>query len=510
MGNGPGDPEDSFGSLPLENRPLYRLDGAAYTLTMTLLRRMNAKEVSPMKTDLYNYDIFPKVFPENNEIALTIKPLGRHAAFAPGEAYQVDIMPMLERRMMLVEKDGCIAKRSVTPDADGCLRFCHTFQGEQEFFITVRRAAERVCTLSVYALGADLACLYPFLGDLHVHSTYSDGQQAPEIVAADYRRRGYDFTTLTDHQNYAGSLAAIRAYQNVPIDLTIVPGEEVHLPDNDIHLVHFGGNYSVNFLLKSRHTAARESGIDTEREPPDRWCAFGGADMPIQIDDEEYRRQVNALANTLDIPDTVDRFAYASSVWICREIRKAGGLSIFAHPYWIKRAYHVPLAMTELMLRTHPFDAFEVLGGERYLEQNEFQTYHYVECRARGWNFPVVGSSDSHGVYNNVNSADAATIVFASACHKDALIEAVRQGHCVAVDLISAEKRLVGELRFVRYARFLLENYFPLHDELCYEEGRLMKAYICGQESNAADMLARHHGRTQALRERYFLTRQGS
>ncbi len=40
-------------------------------------------------------------------------------------------------------------------------------------------------------------------GNLHAHSTVSDGDLAPEVVLRGYRERGYDFFSLTDHNIYA-------------------------------------------------------------------------------------------------------------------------------------------------------------------------------------------------------------------------------------------------------------------------------------------------------------------
>ena len=459
-----------------------------------------------MKTELYNYDVYPKVFPVGKAVEITIRPLGRHAAFAADEEISVGVLPLLHRRMVLARDDEhCQTRIMLRPQSDGCLRFTHMFEMEQEFFLLLSRGEKQLARLSVYALEADLAALKPLYGDLHVHSIYSDGQQAPEIVAADYRRRGYDFMTISDHHNYAGALSAMQAYRDVEIDLNIVPGEEVHLPGNDVHIVNFGGQHSVNFMLESRIAFARSTGVDPENDAPETWCSCG-MPMPEPISDEEYVRRVNALADTLSIPEDIDRFAYASCVYICRQIQSAGGLAIFAHPYWINYAYHVPERMTQYLCETKPFDAFEVLGGERYLEQNEFQMLHVMQARAQGHVFPIVGSSDSHGVYNNDNAADAATIVFARENTREAIIDAVRAGQSVAVDLISAETRLVGELRLVRFARFLLEHYFPLQRELCHEEGRLMKAYVCGTEPDAAGQLAALKGRTDALRARYFIS----
>ena len=61
----------------------------------------------------------------------------------------------------------------------------------------------------------------------------------------------------------------------------------------------------------------------------------------------------------------------------------------------------------------------------------------------------------------------------------------------------------MGSLRLVRYANFLGNNFIPLHDELCFEEGRAMKDYACGLPG-AEDILRLISGRMKAQREKYF------
>ena len=36
-------------------------------------------------------------------------------------------------------------------------------------------------------------------GNLHTHTTFSDGRRSPEVVIADYQQRGYDFLAISDH-----------------------------------------------------------------------------------------------------------------------------------------------------------------------------------------------------------------------------------------------------------------------------------------------------------------------
>lgn len=459
-----------------------------------------------MKTWLYNYDVYPRIVEVDTPVSINILPLGRHAAFDASLSYHVEILPLLHRKMVVAKEDTVLQSVPAIYE-NGSLFFEYTFSGEQEHFLFLYCLDDLVEKFSVYSLNSDLACRIPLLGDLHVHSTFSDGKQAPEVVAADYRKRGYDFMTLTDHHNYAGSLAAIKAYDDVPIDLNIVPGEEVHLPGNDVHIVNFGSKYSVNFLLESSVHYAKISGIDPELDNDCVWKCLPGITAPTPISDECYYAEVKALIGKTHLPADTDYFSFCSCLWICDQIHKAGGLAIFAHPYWINYAYHIPEKMTDLLFERCPFDCFEVLGGERYLEQNEFQIWHYVKELAGGHGMPVVGSSDSHGVYNNVNGADAATIVFAKANERTELISSIRDGWSVAVDLISSEKRLVGDLRLIRYARFLLEYYFPISQELCFEEGRLMKAYVCGTDPLASRKLTELHGQTALLRSHLFTGR---
>lgn len=63
--------------------------------------------------------------------------------------------------------------------------------------------------------------------------------------------------------------------------------------------------------------------------------------------------------------------------------------------------------------------------------------------------------------------------------------------------------RVHGHYRMVKYARYLLSNYFPRHEELCWEEGRLMKDAFSGDQE-ALELLRRMKGRTDAFAHRFF------
>src|SRR5947199_10583172 len=42
-------------------------------------------------------------------------------------------------------------------------------------------------------------------GNLHAHTTYSDGVKTPKELLAEYEALGYDFLAITDHEDLIGS-----------------------------------------------------------------------------------------------------------------------------------------------------------------------------------------------------------------------------------------------------------------------------------------------------------------
>lgn len=437
-----------------------------------------------MKTELTNYEVYPKVVLAGKETALTIRPLGAHAAFHDDTHYTLRVIPMNETN--LNDPAHSYASYELC-SRDGTLRANCCFGGEGQYGLLIKPeeplpnpgnnpalpAGLRPQELRVYAVEEDLFRLRPFRGDMHVHSFCSDGREEPAIVAANYRKGGFDFFALTDHFKYEPSLEAAEAYRNAPVDLRIFPGEEVHAPGNNTHYINFAGKYSIN---------------GTIRGDPDR-----------------YKKEITELAESLEIPPGLNKAEYASAYWICREIHRAEGLAIMVHPHWIHTgAYHVPEKMSVAMLKAGLFDAFELIGGQG-LRENLPQVSLWQQLRAEGNRIPVVGSSDSHGTVNSTLFQLGKTIVFAEHCERDEILEAIQKGRTAALEQYGGESlpRIYGEYRYVMFALFLEDEYFPLHDELCFEEGRLMKEYICGDQG-AAVLLGSLQGRCSNLLKKYW------
>lgn len=430
-----------------------------------------------MKMELHDYDIFPKVFPVGVSANITVKPLGVHTKFSG------------EYKIMVQRLDGGHIGHEfsawnhtdyfVTPCEDGCLRFAYTADKEGELAVRIYKkdSDRRTVQLNLYALAEDMADRIPLRGDLHMHTCRSDGHGDPAVVCADYRMKGYDFIVVTDHSRYYPSLEAIRAYKDVKTALNILPGEEVHLPQTDVHIVNAGGLFSINGLFDYlRNYIETDGDIDARR--------FDDTVTPPDIvTDEQYNRELDAIeASLTDVPADVNKRWYAVCVWAFDKIREAGGLGIFAHPYWISDMWQIHEPFTQYMLANKPFDAFEVLGGENYYQQNGFQTAIYYDEYRRGNVLPIVGSTDSHNsTENNRNAAICSTIVFAHKNERADILQSIKDKYSVAVDTISAEYRLVGEHRFQKYACYLMENFYPLHDRAAYSDGEIMRKYYLGE-----------------------------
>ncbi len=448
-----------------------------------------------MKSELYNYDIYPKVFPVGEPTEITVKGLGEHSKFT-GD-YRVTV-----HRIDSGSPGNAFSSWNHTDfdltAVDGKLTFTYTADTECEHFVRIFKDDRRVVQLCLYALAEDMACRLPFRGDLHMHTCRSDGREDPATVCANYRKLGYDFIVVTDHHRYYPSLEAIRCYKDADIALNIVPGEEVHLPMTGVHIVNAGGTFSVNGLLESSSNYQETDGKLELR-------SLDGV-APAIVSKEDYEAQIQAIMDSeacADCPANVDKQWYAVCVWAFEKIREAGGLGVFAHPYWISDMWQIHEPFTYYMLAKHPFDAFEVLGGENYYEQNGFQTSIYYEEYLKGRVHPIVGSTDSHGSTEHNRNADiCSTIVFAHANERVDLIQSIKDKYSVAVDSISKEYRLVGEHRFQKYASFLMENWYPIHDRLTAVDGEIMRQYYVGDAD--ASELALMKKKSGAMFGKYF------
>lgn len=78
-------------------------------------------------------------------------------------------------------------------------------------------------------------------GNLHAHTTRSDGKRSPQAVIDDYARRGYDFLMISDHDVYTSP----EDYAKLDAKgLALIPGNEI--TKNGEHLLHVNANVLVD------------------------------------------------------------------------------------------------------------------------------------------------------------------------------------------------------------------------------------------------------------------------
>jgi hypothetical protein len=213
-----------------------------------------------MRSENSYFDVYPRIVRAGNSAAIHIHPLFDHVRFIDGETYDISIQPMEETGF---SKDP-IAFKAQPIDGDLIVNF--QLDGEQEFILQVQRTGnenkKRLSHFHIYAVADDLFSLTPYKGDLHMHSNASDGLESPAYVAAACREIGMDFIAITDHRQYAPSLTAIQAFSGVDTDFRLFPGEEVHPPENRVHMINFGGKYSVNEMFKTDGYRAEVQAIE--------------------------------------------------------------------------------------------------------------------------------------------------------------------------------------------------------------------------------------------------------
>lgn len=415
-----------------------------------------------MNRQVFNYAVYPSVVPADKESVITIHPLGENTKFLPGVSYTVEV-----RGVETFCSDYAnlpVTWYNVTPNEAGDLLICHHFVGEQRHAILLKRPQEDLdatpyreithrgkfhenkdALLCVYSLYEDLYGMRGFKGEVHCHTYESDGVQDVCHTVGNYRTAGYDFLAITDHYITMGAEKAKRLFDKAPVDMTLLLGEECHVPTEQIHAVHIGGWESVNAYFRDHQEKA-------------------------QAEMEEIEREL------LHLPENINKRDYAWRMWIARKAREFGGISVLAHPHWIWfDVYFMASAITRQLLLDGVYDALDITDQEA-----DTTVALWSEMRAEGCTVPVVGCTDSH--FTNADdpkrpAKGGYTLVFAPDRSEGEILRAIREGRCLAVNYAGEPERVQGPYRLAKFARFLLDYYYPIYRRLCHDQGVLMSEY---------------------------------
>ena len=143
--------------------------------------------------------VYPRIVPSHSEQKIVITPKYEFVKFKG--KYIVNVIPRYQFTYDSERKGSFIQPFEVYAK-DNQLELNIFFGSEQEYIINVAPEKEEGKTTlkiytSVYALDEDLFSKKVIKGDLHMHTTFSDGLESPEHRAVIARKNGFDFIAIT-------------------------------------------------------------------------------------------------------------------------------------------------------------------------------------------------------------------------------------------------------------------------------------------------------------------------
>lgn len=304
---------------------------------------------------------------------------------------------------------------------------------------------------AVYAVEEDLYGSTPYKADLHMHTTYSDGIESPEFVVASAIERGLDIIAVTDHNNFKGSLVAEAFAREKDLDVTVIRGEEYSLDFSPMHILALG----------------------TEA-PVDRTYIFNHA--------YETPEAQQLQAELRDTPLHCDQKAYICTQVLLDQVKQMGGVTFLAHPFWKPidskgSRMDTPETLFLELAKDRRFTGIECVSGssDLHCSVSNLQMALATEMLGNLHGIPLIGITDSHNYSRDAISGKHFTIIFAKDKSASHVLEALRAGRCVAVEMVDQEPLCYGTYRLVKFAQFLVRYYFKEHDEAALLRGKIIK-----------------------------------
>ncbi len=212
-----------------------------------------------------------------------------------------------------------------------------------------------------------------FKGNIHAHTTVSDGTVDPEKQAADYRAMGYDFLSLTDH-----NVMLTHSHLSSE-DFLMLPGWERDIPlEEKVKCIHVVGLFP--------------------------------ADTP---DDAEVSRPKGDPAQ-MSMQDLLD------------QMRTENAFTVIAHPLWSRME-------PEEVRALNSFDAIEVFntGTERLCHAGRADVYWDMLLR-EGKRVYAIACDDTHGKTAKSDRFGGWVMVNAKSLTQEAILDALRKGNFYA------------------------------------------------------------------------------
>lgn len=262
-----------------------------------------------------------------------------------------------------------------------------------------------------------------FTYDIHSHSTHSDGDYPPAMVAEKAQAAGLKAQVLTDHNTTYGYSEFRAACKKFGLDT--FPGIEISSRHTDVelHVLGFaeqfdearlrsglrdtirGYNERIQGMLERLHQMGKtqvifmdlrgqKAGLDPVTKY-DLIRAIAREQAPSPGQRQEFLRLINRGGPAF-MPYTDD---FLSPVEACRLIDDAGGISVLAHPGQYARRH--PQGQEAGRAEFRRLLPELIASGVRGLECRSFEhtddDVHFYTALAKEFDLLILGSSDWHG-----------------------------------------------------------------------------------------------------------------
>jgi predicted metal-dependent phosphoesterase TrpH len=242
------------------------------------------------------------------------------------------------------------------------------------------------------------------LFDLHLHTTASDGIYTPKEIVKMAENKGLKTIAITDHDTTDGISEALLAAQN--LNINVIPGIEISTKFQKKNIDILGYNLQDSKELMEELVMRRQQREERTLDIIKKFCEIG-----INISSSDvYKYSSGKVIGRPHIARAVVEKGYAKNIQevfdlyladggpcavdkliippnTCLElIRRAGGISVLAHPLLIQNDQIV-----EELLQQYPFDGLEV--WHRAHSEKDILRYSRL---AQKYNLLKTGGSDFH------------------------------------------------------------------------------------------------------------------
>ncbi len=245
--------------------------------------------------------------------------------------------------------------------------------------------------------------------DLHIHSTFSDGNFTPEEIVKHASKIGLAAIAITDHDNTDGTLSAI--IEGKKLGVEIVPGVELSVEpessqDEEIHILGYYMNWQdENFQEKLRHfrEARRERAhqilekldhLGIKIDPQQLFEVAGKGSVGRMHVAKVLRAQgfVNYLQEAFDLYLAYGKPAYVPKLRLPSQeaidlISRIGGISVIAHPIYGGNSREI----------IQKLKGFGLDGIEVYYTNHPPEDVKKFQSWAKEFGLLITGGSDCHG-----------------------------------------------------------------------------------------------------------------